>query len=349
MVSENQKGVIMAKISIIIPVYNAEKYLNKCLDSLINQTFNDIQIILVNDGSTDKSGEICDEYASNDSRIIVFHQNNSGPSSARNNGLKLVDSDWIMFVDADDWVELNMCEVTYNTAIQNSADMVIFNLCFEYGNKTVPQFSFKDNLKTFMGEEILSLQCRIVKRESDSCDNFLGVTGSSCKLFSSKVLGTIKFPLDITFAEDTCFNLQLLDNCNKIVYISDVFYHYRYGDSSLCHKFDVNLIDKIIRLDNWYFDYAQNKKETLFNQALDVYVLKNSLWVFGYYMTSTKKYDKKNITLALPYINTDLYRNANCKENIKKLSKRHKLLYFLYKRKLFFVLRYLYKIKNNAG
>ena len=104
----------MAKISVIVPVYNVESYLRKCLDSVINQTYSDLEILLINDGSFDNCGEICDEYAGKDARIKVFHKENGGLSSALNVGLKNVSGDYIGFVDSDDWIELDMYQKLHN-------------------------------------------------------------------------------------------------------------------------------------------------------------------------------------------------------------------------------------------
>ena len=115
------------KISIIIPIYNVEPYLSRCLDSVLSQTMKEIEVLLIDDGSTDKSGKICDSYALFDERVVVVHQKNCGTSCARNVGLKLSSCKYIMFVDPDDYVEKDFCEVPYNIAIKNNADIVMFN------------------------------------------------------------------------------------------------------------------------------------------------------------------------------------------------------------------------------
>lgn len=113
----------MTKISVIVPIYNVEKFIRRCLDSIINQTMKDLEIILVDDGSTDNSGVICDEYAKLDNRIIVIHKENGGISSARNRGLDVATGEWIAFVDSDDYIEEDMYEVLYKTAIEENVDI----------------------------------------------------------------------------------------------------------------------------------------------------------------------------------------------------------------------------------
>ena len=111
-------------ISVIVPIYNTEKYLKKCLDSIINQTYKNLQIILIDDGSGDNSGEICDEYATKDSRIQVIHKQNAGVTAARNDGLDMATGDYIGFVDSDDWIEPNMYEEMMANLIKTGADFV---------------------------------------------------------------------------------------------------------------------------------------------------------------------------------------------------------------------------------
>lgn len=117
----------MPKISVIIPVYNVEKYLEQSLNSVLNQTLSDIEIICVNDGSSDSSLDILNEYASKDSRIKVISQENQGPGVARNNGIEIATGDYLMFLDPDDWYELDACEVAYNQISKNKNDVVVFN------------------------------------------------------------------------------------------------------------------------------------------------------------------------------------------------------------------------------
>lgn len=113
----------MAKISIIIPVYNVERYLEKCIDSILQQTFKDIEVVLVNDGSQDQCGEICDRYKQKDNRIKVVHKENGGVASARNAGLKIATGEWIGWVDADDWIEPDMFNYLIENAIVYGADI----------------------------------------------------------------------------------------------------------------------------------------------------------------------------------------------------------------------------------
>ena len=131
-------------ISIIVAVYNVEKYLKKCLDSIINQAFQNFELILVDDGSTDSSGEICDEYKTKDKRIKVIHQENRGLSAARNVGIDASTAEYIGFVDGDDYISYNMYEFLYNCLIENNADVAVCGLYNCFKNKKVPQYKKKE-------------------------------------------------------------------------------------------------------------------------------------------------------------------------------------------------------------
>ena len=137
---------MMDLISVIVPVYNTEKYLDRCIQSILAQTYSNIELLLIDDGSTDSSGAICDRYAGQDSRVRVFHKPNGGVSSARNMGLDNARGEWIIFCDSDDWIDAEMYEHMYNAAIQNKVDMVCCDLLVEEkNNKTI--LSYKNNYK----------------------------------------------------------------------------------------------------------------------------------------------------------------------------------------------------------
>ena len=131
---EKIENNISPKVSIIVPIYNVEKYLRQCLDSIVNQTLKDIEIILVDDGSTDSCPSICDEYASKDKRIIVIHKENAGLGAAYNTGLDIAKGDYIGFVESDDFIELNMYEELYERAVQTGVDLVKCNF-YDYDSQ----------------------------------------------------------------------------------------------------------------------------------------------------------------------------------------------------------------------
>lgn len=208
------------KVSLIIPVFNAEKYLAQCLDSAIRQTLRELEIICIDDGSTDSSAGILERYAARDPRIKVIHQENGGPgpSSARNRGLDAARGEFIAFMDADDWCEPEMCETAYTQAVQHDAEIAQFNF-YEEENGTTRLWKksldetrlFTEPHDRFVSAEILALTVwsRIFRR------TFLAEQG-------------IRFPEGCTW-EDSYFSLLAALSAQRIVHSDAVLYHYRRG------------------------------------------------------------------------------------------------------------------------
>ena len=163
----------MNKVSIIIPVYNVQKYLRKCLDSIVNQTFKNIEIIIINDGSSDNSLNICKEYSKKDKRINIINKHNEGVSKARNTGLLYATGEYISFIDSDDWVEQNMIEELYNSITSNKADLCICNFIKENKNKR-DYIKSNINQKILIGKEIKDyLTIPLIEREDNEKEHIL--------------------------------------------------------------------------------------------------------------------------------------------------------------------------------
>ena len=224
-----KKGIhtMSTKISIIVPVYNVEAYLERCFDSLIHQTMKEIQIILVDDGSTDKSAEICDAYATRDSRILVIHKKNEGQGIARNHGLKNAKGEYVCFLDSDDYYELNACEDLYQHLKKTNADLC----CFGY------QIDDKDgNLvrKPLIREQMYKNQ----DIRNDFILHYFGdlpedenLRGfSSCmSVFRMSIIKEheLEFPSEReVLSEDTIFSLEFCKHANIVATLPQVFYHY---------------------------------------------------------------------------------------------------------------------------
>ncbi|GLB58983.1 glycosyltransferase family 2 protein [Cytobacillus sp. NCCP-133] len=222
-------------ISIIIPIYNAEKYLRKCLDSLIRQTFTDIEIICVDDESTDNSGRILEEYAKNDHRIVVVSQKNTGASGARNTGMKISRGKYIMFVDSDDWLDLETCETAYRIAKDYMADVVMWSYVREYQEQSKPKVIFTENLIEFDKEEVKEKLFRFylgpLGKELSKPENMESLNPVCMKLYKTSLIKENNIELydikKIGTGEDGLFNLQLFKYVEKAVFINKYFYHYR--------------------------------------------------------------------------------------------------------------------------
>ncbi len=218
-------------ISIIVPVYNEEKYLPQCLDSLVNQTYQDLEIICVNDGSTDGSTAILEQYAERDTRIRVVCQENQGLSEARNAGIANVHGEWMMFVDSDDWLELNCCEMIMNEA--NGNDLVFFSYIREFKNSSAPKYIFEEQSKVFSKEGMDWLYERLIAPNGEELQNpskldSLSTAWGKCyrsdiikkhslTYVSTKEIGT----------EDLLFNVEYFKYAHQALYIATPLYHYR--------------------------------------------------------------------------------------------------------------------------
>ena len=205
--------VLLPKISVIVPVYKAETYLHRCVDSLLAQTFKDFEILLIDDGSPDRSGEICDEYAVKDSRVRVFHKENGGVSSARQCGIDNALGDYTIHADPDDWVESTMLEELYIKAMEEEADMVICDFYSEFPKKQIyvkqepSDLNYRTIFKLLMNQLHGSCWNKLIRRK---CFEKYG----------------IYFPNVMNLYEDKYVMLNLTLHPIKITYLSKAFYHY---------------------------------------------------------------------------------------------------------------------------
>lgn len=208
------------KISIIIPIYNVEKYLKRCLDSLVNQTLHDIEIICINDGSTDNSLEILEEYASKDSRIKIINQSNQGLSAVRHNGLKLATAEFIAFIDSDDWIDLDYFEKLYNSATKNNCDIAAATIVRKRPNSQKYRVHYTE-------EKI----CNTLEEKINACRIPICCYVWN-KLYRSELVKNNFFKEGVYF-EDVLWTPEVLKQSNKLVTVPDVNYYYRVTKGSI--------------------------------------------------------------------------------------------------------------------
>lgn len=217
------------KVSIIVPIFNVENYLDKCVESLISQTYDNLEIILVDDGSRDGSSVLCDEWAAKDSRIMVIHKENGGLSSARNAGIEKATGDYIMFEDSDDWVEMELVEKCVERMVKEKSDLVIF------GYKKVDEKG--NNLGEFtFGDETYSKELVVKELKERISEMSFGYAWN--KLYDFKILKNsgIKNDSSIIDREDLAFNMQLLPYLKRISFLEYVGYNYLQRTTSLLHN-----------------------------------------------------------------------------------------------------------------
>ena len=239
-----------ALISIIIPVYKVEKYLEKCIQSLINQTYENLQIILVDDGSPDNCGKICDEYAKKDHRIEVIHKSNGGLSDARNKGLEIAKGEYIGFIDSDDYIESDMYEVLYNLLKQYNAYVSICNF-YTVSQGKIAIKNAENGIKEYNRIEIL--------KEVLLDNNIQSYAWN--KLYKKELFDEIKYPVGKKY-EDIGTTFYLLEKCNKVVVTGKPEYYYINRQDSIVNNVTETTITDYIELIMQRYDYIEeNIKE----------------------------------------------------------------------------------------
>ena len=218
-------------ISIIVPIYNTEKYLRQCLDSILNQTYTNFEVLLVNDGSTDSSGMICQEYVENDSRFRYFEKENGGASSARNLGLERSGGAYITFIDSDDWVEPNYLDVLYTALKENDTDVAIstYKRFAQDGVFYLRSYSREDDEFLNIGTRSRDSFLEILPRLGELDHSFYSI---SSKLIKREIIGNLLFDEQISYAEVLNFFFYLYLGVESVVFVRDYTYVYRTHDAS---------------------------------------------------------------------------------------------------------------------
>lgn len=251
-----------AKVSIIVPIYNASDYIERCVKSICAQSLKDIQVILIDDGSSDDSLKLCEQLKMNDERIEVYHHENRGASATRNTGLKYATAEWIMFVDSDDWIEKNAVEVLYKHTRHDDSDVIIGMIVNNYSfsdidalrmNNKVYRYDMNKYRIAMLGGCIIEPQVfsTIFPVEMRQ----LPFLGSPCaKIYRKELLKDRKaiFLENIHYGEDTIFNLNVLDKARTVYYVNTPVYHYCMRAGSLSTG----------RIDNKYKQYIDYVTET---------------------------------------------------------------------------------------
>lgn len=338
--------MVTDKISIIVPIYKVpELYLRKCIESIINQTYKNIEIILVEDGSPDCCGTICDEYANNDNRIQVIHKKNSGLSAARNSGYRIAKGEWIMFVDGDDWIEPNACQVMIQSAVSNRVQLVMCGMVKEYEHSLEPYIYYIPSNKVYIGDECKWLQEQLLHYNGN-------IAVAYCKLIKRNLLEDNNIEHDEELrqgAEGLEFNLRLFEKLQSAFFINKPFYHYIYNEKSISashnevnHELVVKCFEKIKN-----FIDCSNNKENLkiwFDNRL-LYVIITTA-ISGYFNpTNTELYHEKKKKYFI-YLQIPIIKDALKTKNTQEIGKTRKVILFMIKNHMFFALNILGKVRK---
>ena len=283
----------MHKISIIIPVYNVEEYLPQCLDSVLSQTYQNLEIILVNDGSTDSCAQICDEYALRDHRIKVIHQENGGLSDARNAGLEIATGAFISFVDGDDLLSLDFCQILVQNLIENKADIVECGFCKFKEVSTLEKTAAITHEEAQIFETEVALKLLMTENLKQVVWN---------KIYRQKVVAALLFPVN-KINEDEYWTYKVFGNSTRIVKIQDELYFYRQQDESIMgRRYSLKRLDGLQALEERIL-YMKQHFPTLHNLAIKAFC-------FGSFAHYQKISDH-------PEIDPQCFFRENIKKNVR--------------------------------
>lgn len=304
----------MEKISVIVPIYNTEKkYLIQCINSIVEQDYKNIEVILVDDGSTNSAGEICDKYAEKDNRVRVIHQENQGVSVARNKGMDLATGKWIVFVDADDWLEKNNFSLVMKQIDGKEVDMVVWNLYMNYSTMQKIAENYHESFYTDSEKEISSIKLSLLRTFTiyNGEKNITSLVYPVCHLYRKEIIKNkdVKFDPQFEQGEDKLFNYQYLSEIKTIMYLDLPLYHYRQHSLSVSHKFYEKHVDNTTRILKKYYEIEpkiQTDKE--YKNTYNIRVAYLAWWLIRkYYLhkDSTVKQpmkEYKKMLKSTPYV-----------------------------------------------
>lgn len=344
----------MKKVSIVIPVYNEEKYIANCIESVIGQTYRNIEIIIVNDGSTDQTYSICKEIAEQDIRINLIDIENSGVSTARNIGIENSTGDYITFVDSDDWIEPNMIELAVNKIQSENADVCMWSYFKNFVDKELSLPLLYDDDKIFINDKDLLFFKSINSSYKQSPKMHSVSAGTTwCKLYRKSLLveHNIRFNPILTRAQDTVFSMNAFYHANKIVYFNKSLYHYRVTNTQISSgnryiEDTITPFNELLREFRLFSDKVNDNEE--FRSVFYKRTISVLLWHLNH------KYFHKNYNTSifikrkkvLELINTEPYLSALKSVNLKQLPRKKKLLTMLFRKRLIITFYYIVKVNE---
>lgn len=330
-------------LSIIVPVYNVEQYIGKCIESIVNQTYKNLEIILVDDGSTDNSGKICDEWARKDKRIKVYHKENGGVSEARNLGIKKSTGEYITFVDSDDDINTDFVDIVIKNIKKEKYDYIAYNV--QKYNENTRYIEYKNMLntsklsKTEYIDSIISIYY--------SKNKLKGIYGPSrCiggKVFRRKIIedNKIFFDKEIYIMEDGIFILEFLSHASSILLNNKAIYNYRQIATSTSFRYNNDQLEQYNLILKKFKEYKKNKNDIYNKLCLELL----STYIYRLYLTfpKYKQFQKQYscINKKCPEIIPSVE-----KSNYKYLKIKHKMILFAVKHKYVFSLFLFSKMKT---
>lgn len=341
------------KLSIIVPIYNPpEEYLRRCLDSVIAQTYKEIEIILVNDGSKEEIKQICEEFANKDNRIKLINQENSGESVSRNVGIENATTDNIIFVDSDDWIEKNLCEeiISVLEKINYKYDVIIHNCYIDYSKKSSKN-TFYNKSGWLNNSDIEEIQLQNIEKGITKYypkDTNISVVWA--KVYNKKfiVKNNLKFIPNIIRMPDTIFNIEAFEKAKKIYMFPKYLYHYQKNENSICQKYSedtINYYETFIEYVKKYIE-KYNKNER-FKDTLNIKICTSiDKYMYNYYFHKDNP-KKKNLIIKefKELLDKELYIKAIESVKTQYLSIYQRLVIKNAKKKRIHIMRILKEIK----
>lgn len=335
-------------VSIIVPIYNVEKYLNRCLNTIINQTYSNLEIILVDDGSPDNCPIICDEWAKKDKRIKVIHKLNQGLGMARNSGLKIATGEYVLFIDSDDYIDLTTVDKCLNNILKHNSQIVIYGINkVDENGKVYCVETPSNNKRYYYGDEIISevLPHLIADPLYKKNKWTIGLCAWNC-MYSKKLLDDNKFQFVSEreiISEDFYSIIELYKNVRRVSILNHALYYYCENPTSLTKKFDKNRLNRI----NDFFIKIENncKKIGYNNNIIDVLVypyLSNVIGALKSLVTSEISEDEKT-KIIVDYLENPLVIRILKNKVLKRDSVKRKIFYFCMKRKMTKLLKSMLK------
>lgn len=337
----------MAKISVVIPVYKVPfDYLNQCIHSVINQSLKDIEIIIVDDGSPKEWGDYCDSMAVKDERIKVIHKKNGGVSDSRNVGLKASTSEWITFIDGDDWIDLDFLEsfITFihNSKEQSNTDFFIYSGYRNYIDKEricKPHFPIYTKFTTYSERENLQTLCFTNYSWKNGNTEGLLISSACAKIYKRNFLINNNLFFKLTpYAEDCLFFLDTVEKSKSIIYIDKPVYHYRVNLNSAVNKYRPNAIIEHNTYLNYIFKFAEeNKKSYSFKEKTyyRVFISMCNLIKQNFFNKDNPDTFIKKWRIANNTFKQEPYKTTLKKINPKLITKNSLIKYYLFKLKLY--------------
>ncbi len=321
------------KISVIVPVYNAEKTIKRCVDSIIEQTLENIEIILINDGSTDQSIKILKELQKKDNRVILINKKNEGVSATRNYGLKIARGEFIGFIDSDDIIEKNMFEELYNQINSNLIDIVMCKFKIFYNKNIIKEnFFLNTNSHDQLKKEIILNMIGLENEEKfNKLNTIMGSVWRSIYRKDVIINNNILFDNDISYSEDLIFNLKFMTKCKELRVINKYLYKYFIYDTSLSKSFSPNSIIEskkslsiILKIAN------ENNIDIISDRRLYFAYFRYLISILNNIVNSCSK-DK--VRLISKLLNDKEFINGLNHIEYRKLNKKNKFYYFIFKSK----------------